>query len=63
MTKSPNQIQCQIQFLFISAKLMSLSPTLSYSLDSDWITQSIGGIKLWFITVTKFDVLDGKIHV
>ena len=58
--KIPNWNQCEILFLLISAKLMSLDPTLLYCINSDWTTLSIGGKKLVSLGTTKFGVLDGK---
>ena len=50
----------EILFLLISTKLRSLDPTLSYCIDSDWATLSIGGKKLMSLGMTKIGVLDGK---
>ena len=47
MTKSPIEINGEILFLLISAKLRSLEPTLLYCIDSNWTTLSIGGKKNW----------------
>ena len=58
--KIPNWNQWEILFLLISAKLMSLDPTLLYCINSDWTTLSIGGKKLVSLGTTKFGVLDGK---
>ena len=61
--KMSNYNQWQILFLFISAKLRYLDPTLLYGIDSDVTTLFIGGKRLGSIGANKFGILDGKANI